>query len=199
MENSKSFYEFDYIIEMSEKRLEQYTSAYQLVIGRLTNIILVYSAIGIYLVPIIQDLFGEKPDYFIVEVCLLVPSLLVSLIYTIRLLIPVDIAYLRVSKQYFQHLRLEYEAKMIKEDMTVEEKTKCLEDVNKLLKASYIDELSDAQENNFRVFRKKSSFYYNALIWGLFAVIPYIFCIGYHITKKDEKVQKVEIINLKKV
>jgi len=51
---SKSFYDLDYIIEISEKRLAEYTTSYQKVLERLTNIILVYSALGIFFIPLIQ-------------------------------------------------------------------------------------------------------------------------------------------------
>ena len=63
MENS--FYDLDYIIGMGEKRVDLYLSAYRGVLGQLTNIILIYSAIGIYLIPIIQDIIdgaNTKPS-----------------------------------------------------------------------------------------------------------------------------------------
>ncbi len=44
----KSFYDLDCIIEINESRLEQYTSAYQKVLERLTNVILIYSALTIF-------------------------------------------------------------------------------------------------------------------------------------------------------
>jgi len=54
--------------------------------------------------------------------------------------------------------------------------------IEKLLKASYISELESALETNEQVFPKKSSFYYNALMWALLSAIPYIVCIGFHIS-----------------
>lgn len=49
----QSFYSFDYLISINEKRAKQYLTAYQKVIERFTNIILIYSAITIFLIPII--------------------------------------------------------------------------------------------------------------------------------------------------
>jgi hypothetical protein len=49
-----SFYDLDYIIEINQKRLEEYNASLQLVLGRLTNIILIYSGLGIFLVTFIQ-------------------------------------------------------------------------------------------------------------------------------------------------
>jgi hypothetical protein len=52
-----SFYSLDYIIEINEKRYQQYTEAYQKVLEKYTNLILIYSAVGFFLVPVIQDIF----------------------------------------------------------------------------------------------------------------------------------------------
>src|ERR1035438_523553 len=122
MDASKSFYDLDYIIEMSEKRVEQYTSAYQLILGRLTNIILIYSALGIYLVPIIQDALQNPNTLFRIGAFLFLCMLIVSICFTIRFLIPVDVAYLQMSHVYFQDLRLQYEERIMKQDMTIEQK-----------------------------------------------------------------------------
>ena len=51
----KSFYELDYIIEISEQRLDQYTVAYQRVLEKITHIVIVYSAITIFLIPSVRD------------------------------------------------------------------------------------------------------------------------------------------------
>ncbi len=69
--------------------------------------------------------------------------------------------------------------------------------VDKSLKGAYIFELEKAIAINTQVFAKKSSFYYNALLFALLSVIPYITCIGFHLSKKDEKIQKVELIKEK--
>jgi hypothetical protein len=52
-----SFFDLDYIVEINQQRLEQYNTSFQKVLERMTNIILVYSALGIFLVSLIQDLF----------------------------------------------------------------------------------------------------------------------------------------------
>ena len=76
MENS--FYDLDYIISLGEKRVDLYLSAYQGVLGRLTNIILIYY----------------------VAAAIFLGIIITSVIYTIRLLIPIRIAYLEVSDRY---------------------------------------------------------------------------------------------------
>lgn len=67
--STKSFYDLDYIIELNEKRLDQYTSSYQKVLERLTNIILIYSAITIFLVPIVQDVFLAEIRHWVLYIC----------------------------------------------------------------------------------------------------------------------------------
>ena len=197
MENS--FYDLDYIISLGEKRVDLYLSAYQAVLGRLTNIILVYSTIGIYLIPIIQDLIdGAKWTYYLVAAILLT-ALITSVIYTIRLLIPINVAYLEVSDRYSTTLRGEYEKRLLLENISEERKDETRKTINKLLKASYIAELSEAQKINQMVFVSKSSFYYRALIYGLAAIIPYIICIGFHLSRKDDKAQKVHLVYQKKI
>ncbi len=51
-----SFYDLDYIIEANQKRLEEYNASLQKVMERFTNIILIYSGLGIFLVPLIQHI-----------------------------------------------------------------------------------------------------------------------------------------------
>jgi hypothetical protein len=67
------------------------------------------------------------------------------------------------------------------------------------LKGSYIRELQQAVETNGEVFRRKSSFYYNALVYGLLSIIPYLICLGFHITSNDDSIRKEQIANTKKI
>lgn len=100
--SEKSFYDLDYIIEINEQRFEQYTSAYQKVLERLTNIILVYSALTIFL--------GEIGNWFL-YICFAVFAILflISIVFTIRLTMPVEVAFLEMPKRYYEKYRLQYE------------------------------------------------------------------------------------------
>jgi hypothetical protein len=62
------------------------------------------------------------------------------------------------------------------------------------LKGSYILELETTITNNVTVYRKKSSFHYRALLFALIAVLPYTVCIGFHLSKKEDKIQKVKLV-----
>jgi len=182
-----SFYDLDYIIEINEKRVEQYTSAYQQVLSKLTNIILVYSAIAIFLIPIIREVFTPGKS-IILYICFTVFAglFITSLVFTVKLVFPIEVAYLTEPGKYYKDYRIQYE-------LTESDQNK----VDNALKASYIGELEKAVEVNDKVFKRKSSFYYNALIFALMSTIPFLLCLGYHIFQKDDKIQKIEIVNPK--
>ncbi len=185
--DAKSFLNLDYIIEINEKRHEQYTTAYQKVLERFAIIILIYSALTIFLIPLIKEFIVFKNTLLIIAFLPFAILLLISVYFTIRLIIPVEVAYLELPKKYYVDYLLQYQ------QTTTDEV-----ELAKLLKASYISELETAVTTNESVFRKKSYFFYNALTFGLLAVLPYLVCMGCYITKKDDSIQKIEIVNPKK-
>jgi hypothetical protein len=182
-----SFYDLDYIIQINEKRLEEYSQAYQKNLDKFTNILVIYSGFGLFLIPIIQMLYvSETNCNFIIHICfiLFIVLFLISLVNTIRLIIPVNIAYLQEPKRYYEEYLIGYE----NDGYTKEQ-------AENLLKASYINELEHAAGINNKVFKRKGIFHYRALVTAMFAIVPYISCLGYQISIKDDAVQKVEIIN----
>lgn len=187
----KSFYDLDYLVELNEKRLEDYTANYQKVLERLTNIILVYSAIGIFLTVIIQEAIDRdfKSFPFYISFFAFILLLLVSLFFFVKLLLPVEVAYLDPPKKYYEEFKTQMEALYPGHENQ--------QKVDDSLKGSYILELDDAISTNSNVFVRKSSFYYNALIFALLAVIPYVVCLGFHLTKKEDKIQKVQLVSPK--
>jgi hypothetical protein len=186
---SISFYSLDYIIEVNQKRLEEYNTFIQKVLERFTHIILIYSGLGIFLISLIQHVLDADIEgvFFYIFFITFSSLLILSLIYFFKLLLPAEIAYLDPPKRYYTKL---------KRKMDQEHPTKHKE-IDDILKGSYIDELENAISANLEVFKKKSSFYYNALLFALLAIIPYTVCIGFHLLKKDNKIQKVEQIDRK--
>lgn len=69
--------------------------------------------------------------------------------------------------------------------------------VDDSLKSSYLIDLEDAIRVNKEVFRQKNFFFYNALVFALLAIVPYIVCLGFHLSKKDGKAQKTELVEKK--
>ncbi|MFP5042412.1 hypothetical protein [Parasediminibacterium sp. JCM 36343] len=192
MADSKSFYSLDYIIEINEKRLEQYSEAYQKNYNRFTNLLFIYSILGLFLVQLTQRLIFDNIGcwfdwnhlcfYFYIVV------LGFSLFNTIRLLMPISVAYLDEPKIYYRTFRMSYE-----------EEGKTKEEVDNLIKASYINELEEAVSINKGLFTRKGNFYLKALQCGLLACIPYLFCLLFHFGIKTDTIQKVEIVNSNKL
>lgn len=189
MASGYSFYNLDSIIEKLEKRLESSSAYYQKAMERFTNIILIYSAISIFLIPIIQDLLWLQVKHwlFLLSFAMFSALFVVSLFFTIRLLIPVAIAYLDPFQKYYTDYREQYESQ-----------GKRKEEIDQLLKASYIIELEEAVADNSAAFRKKSHFYFSALTSALLSAVPYLICLAFHVAKKEDKVHKVDIVNERK-
>jgi hypothetical protein len=185
----KSFYDLDYAVELAEKRVEQYTSTYQTILGRLTNIILVYSVFSIYLIPILQDFPRIYSWLFRVATLATFALIAISLFFTMRLIWPVYIYNLEPSRLYFSDLRLQYEKRMIRPEMATNEVDSVRDTINGLLKATYIDELNKIQKNNLDTSVKKDNYYFKAMAWALIAVLPYVVCAGFHIVKKVNLIQ----------
>lgn len=185
-----SFYDLDYIIEQNEKRLEQYSNAYQKNLDKFTNILIIYSAIAIFLIPIIQTLFLSETRHWLhyVSFFLFLAPFVYSLVFTIKLLIPVEVAYLIEPKTYYEKIRLEYEGEGKDQQTT-----------DKYLKASYINELEKAVTANNIVFKRKGFFYFTALSSALIASVPYLLCLAFHFSIRNDNIQKVELVNTEKV
>ncbi len=145
---------------------------------------MIYSALTIFLVPITKEVFSGKINWYL-DVCftLFVVGFVISIVFTIRLIFPVEVAYLSEPGKYYKSYRLQYEQTEPDTDK-----------VDLALKASYIIELEKAVKTNDKVFKAKSSFYYNALIFALISTMPYLLCLGYHVFQKDDKIQKIEIV-----
>ncbi|HZE84883.1 MAG TPA: hypothetical protein VE035_11290, partial [Puia sp.] len=65
------------------------------------------------------------------------------------------------------------------------------------LKGSYILELENAIQINSSVFRRKSSFFYKALLFALLAAVPYIVCLEFHLSKSGHRAEKIELTGKK--
>jgi hypothetical protein len=173
---AKSFYDLDYIIDISEKRLAEYTVLYQKVLERLTNVILIYSALGIFLIPLVQHAITAdiKGVIYYLFFLLFIGLLSASIVYFIKLLLPAGIAYLDPPNKYYGTFREQLEGIYAQDKEIVDES----------LKASYILDLEEAIQVNGDTYKRKSSFFNNALVFALLAVVPYIVCPGYHISKR---------------
>jgi hypothetical protein len=188
---AKSFYNLDYLIEISEKRLEEYTASYQKVFDGITNIILIYSILGIFLTAFVRHVIEADIAGWMYYICfaLFSISFIISISYFVRLLLPVKVAYLDPPKKYYDW----YKPKMEAVYPGVANRQK----VDDSLKGSYILEIDMAIRHNIQVLKRKRSFYYNALLFGLLAIVPYVICLAYHLGHKEDDVHKVQLISSK--
>ena len=185
----KSFYDLDYIIELNEKRLESYQANYQKTQEKLSTLMIFYSIIGFFLFPIIDLIINENSSiFFKIGFGFLILFVLVSIYYFIRFLMPVNVAYLNSPRVYYEDKRLEYEKIHKTNDKLIDT----------LLKSSYIDELHQALERNIELFENKGRLFFNALKFALISLIPFILCVGIKISQKEDKIQKIEIVNIRK-
>src|SRR5690349_2342503 len=100
---AKSFYDFDYIIELSEERLNECNSNYQQIFGSITNVILIYSALGIFITTLAQHVIDRDIQGWPFYGCFVIFSILLitSIFFFVRLLAPVEIAYLDPPAKYY--------------------------------------------------------------------------------------------------
>lgn len=59
----KSFYDLDFWIEINEKRDEDLRSEYDKILGKISNIVIIYPAISVFLVAVWKDFFKTKISY----------------------------------------------------------------------------------------------------------------------------------------
>ncbi len=59
----KSFYDLDFWIEANQKRNEGVRVEYDKIQGKISNIIIIYSAISVFLIAIWKDFFKTKTFY----------------------------------------------------------------------------------------------------------------------------------------
>lgn len=167
----KSFYDFDYIIDLNEQRLMQYSSTYREEMGRLTTIILIYSAMAFFSLPIIREvLYGAtKNSLMIVTFLMYLVLFSVSVFYTVRFIIPVELNFVQAPKYYYGTVRKQYESLIEGREM-----------IERLLKGKYIFELEKILDLNEGIINKKRSFYKYALLFGLLSALPYLVCVGFY-------------------
>ncbi|WP_346318692.1 hypothetical protein [Chitinophaga sp. YIM B06452] len=181
-----SFYDFDYIIELNEKRIEQYSNAYHRYVEKFTVLLVIYSAFAIFLIPIIQSLFFMDDEcHWLHHVAfyLFITFLLCSIFFTIRLLIPVDVVYLSEPRIYYEVYKGKYE-----------EEGNDHANTDSRLKAGYIYELESVVSRNNVIYKRKSRFYSWAFSFAIFATLPYLVCLGFHVKRAKDHKQPISII-----
>lgn len=176
---STSFYNFDYYIEANEKRDAVIRAEYDKVLGRVSNILIIYSAISVSLISICKDLFTVPFNfwYFMAVVLFGVPFL-VSFVYAIRFLFPIVIPVLMAPREYYAQLRSELEAAFPNSSNLTDVQK---EEINQKIKNIYLEELEDAVTNNTILVCRKRDYYHKALRYAIYSIFPFIICLIFHL------------------
>jgi hypothetical protein len=184
---NKSFYDLDYIIEINEQRLEQYANAYQKSVERFTTLLAIYSALCIFLVPIIQTLFLTKAEWHWSYYCsfwAFCILFIISIVNSILLLSPGELGILLMPNLYYKHVKQFYQENGFSSD-----------DTDAFIKGHYIVELEKTiTENSFKLHRK-ISFYNRSFYYVIIACIPYLYCIWPQISNEKKSILKKDNIH----
>ncbi len=143
---SKSFYDYDYYIELNEKRQETLKSEFDKTMGRISNIIIIYSAFSVFLITIWKDflLTNSSPKPFLAVVngwylffaIVFLVFFVVSIVFTVRFVVPITAPAQEPPEKYYDEIRLDVEANYT-DDSGVVDRNK----VDEVLKAAYVTEL----------------------------------------------------------
>ena len=179
------FENVDYQIELNQKRFDEEYLRYNQIISRIGYIMLFYTVYAAYLIQLIQYLISLHSirNLYSIFFLLFVVSLGFSIYHSIRLLIPVKIAYKEMPKDFYTSLKDQY----INQGIPANE-------LNLYIKESYKIQLEYGAEHNFKVNNKKSKHNFYAIIFCIIGLIPYIICIGFKVSADKDPVQKVEIV-----
>jgi hypothetical protein len=107
---AKSFYDLDWWIELNVKKDETLRAEYDKVLGRVSNIVIIYSAFSVFLLAIWKDAFKTKRFYqhffqninpwYFCFIVIFFGLLATSFFNTIRFLLPKDNPSLEPPKKY---------------------------------------------------------------------------------------------------
>lgn len=169
-----SFYDLNYLIEINEKRLQEHIAAYRLQEGKFTNLLVIYSAFCIFLVPVIQSLCWHVADcswLMYSSFGLFILLLCSSLYYAVKLLLPGRTPYLDDPIVFYQQLLRAYN-----------NGSRSMDEINQLIKASYISQLEPEVAWSGYLAAAKYTYYFRAIALGLMAAIPYLVCAGFQLS-----------------
>ena len=186
-----NFDDFDFQIELNESRLNRERERYADYRNRITIISLFYTVYAAFTIQLFK--FGFIDGYiwqwfFGIPFLLFILSFLLSVYFTIRLLIPKKLANMDLPTLFYNRVR-----KMYVDQGDIPEN-----DIKYYLRATYKDQLEQSVEKTFKLCNKQSKFHYWSLVFALCALIPYMTCVGVKLTKGPEDITKVEIVKPQK-
>ncbi|UPK70684.1 hypothetical protein [Chitinophaga filiformis] len=181
----KSFYDLDYDIEVNEKRDASLKEEYDKILGKVSNILIVYSGVSVFLIAICKDFFTPPVNgWYLLSLGIFVLCFIISFAYTILFLYPKNTPVLAPPKEYYTDLRSQLEAALPTHPAAPTQAEK--EQIDVQLKTAYITELEDAIDINTDLVTKKQAHYFKAFKFAIFCIFPFFVCMVFHLLKPDE-------------
>lgn len=172
----KSFFDIACLIDVHERRLEQYVGAYQRYLDKLPHLLFIYSAIAIFLMPITRDvLMVEKEVHWLYQGCygMLLMMLGISVLNAARLMIPGK-SLLPVALQHYLETRDGY----LRMEMPPD-------DIDMLVQQLYLKDLIWIVSMGHAMAIRKERYYKRMYLWGVIAIIPYVICLIFNLIYHD--------------
>lgn len=169
-----SFYDLDYLIAINEKRLGEHTATHRFLETKFTNLLVIYSAFCIFLVPVVQSLCWNRAVCCWVMYTAFGTFVILlggSLFYAVKLLLRGRLLYLDDPAVFYRDLQMVYD-----------NGTRSTADIDQLLKVSYILQLETEVRREGDIATDKYSYHHRALVLGLLAALPYLFCVGFQLS-----------------
>ncbi len=169
----KDFLDIDYQIDLNIKAIDELFVGYNKTQNKISILVLFYSLISIYLVPLLLYLFSYQNSVSYYIILTLFISLLVLLVYsliqTCLFIKPDLISFKHNPKVFYKETFNLYKEKLETDDSEV---------INEYIKVSYLNHLEDCIEHNELIFKEKSKNYYKSFITLTIALIFYFLCVG---------------------
>lgn len=195
----KSFYDYDYYIELNEKRQETLKSEFDKAMGRISNIVIIYSVFSVFLIAIWKDLlitnlsiksfFGSVNGWYIFFAIAFLILFIISIYFTIRFVLPITAPAQEPPKVYYNETRLKLEPNYSNPQGGIDQNK-----VSDALKLAYLTELEEIIDWWIDLVDQKAAFYFYALRLSLAAFLPFIICLIFHTAKSDKPTQ-IEVVN----
>lgn len=182
-----NFDDIDFQIELNKKRLEIERNRYNDFRNRIPILTLLYTVYVGYTIQLFK--FAFLGGYFLkwyfgIPFSIFVVLFLVSLYYTIKLIIPKNIAHQDLPLFFYKDVK-----KMYNKQEDIQEN-----EIKYYIRESYKYQLEESVEKTFKLCNKQSKLHYWSLVLALAALIPYMICIGVKLSKEPDDIIKIEII-----
>ncbi|WP_448104628.1 hypothetical protein [Pedobacter panaciterrae] len=183
------FQNIDYQIELNEKRLEQERERTVEIKSRVNYIALVYTVFAFFLTSLLKFVVQLELGSWL---CWLFTSifsafivlLIISIHWTIKLLIPKEFAFIEEPRIFYGELKEDYIKAGVGDDL-----------LNDCIKKSYLQQIETALNGNISTNNNKSRSNYYAIKFAFISIIPYIICVSLMVVFNKDEVQNVYITN----